>query len=515
MTDLCALPDELLLAITNCLRRGTNNGYGDLKHFALSCRKLRPIAQEALHTEVSVKRPRLVRGPTGIARLARTLLQRPDLAARVRKLHIMTSDWSMSHSEDCAHRMHCFNAMCICGLEQVLEHCTSFLCSAKTRNGLPLRNKAWVSMLYQRKEVAISALILCVTSALETLTLTSSMVPREDFQESDNEQYVAFEALFGCESSHKSSVDHIGGLSNLTHFSTDGFPPCSWLRLPRLKAFKLNILDDYADKVQDGIVRSYKTPSVAISTTLTRLVIQTEFEVFYSDEVNGMHGIYGPMSNKVNGLSALTHLLILFRLYIDIYNDPTPYDSPQGSYARITSELKSRTLTHLTLEVEEVPGLPDQPLLHDSILEYIHDLQPMSSFPGLPNLRHLTAPQEAFFSADEDFETCVLPATIQSIGIIDSTYETKRYIKHVLEGQSQWVDLKLINLGKGSYDHLYRYPDGSEDGDISEDESEDGEWRELFHVNDSIYEEARSAGLRVRRIRDGTAWRKDWDGLSL
>jgi len=81
------------------------------------------------------------------------------------------------------------------------------------------------------------------------------------------------------------------------------------------------------------------------------------------------------------------------------------------------------------------------------MLAYIDDTTPMTTFAGLHRLRNLNAPQEAFFSVNEGFQTCRLPTTIESIGIMNSTSETKRYLKHLLDCQTEWPNLKNIKLG--------------------------------------------------------------------
>jgi hypothetical protein len=252
-------------------------------------------------------------------------------------------------------------------------------------------------------------------------------------------------------------------------------------------------------------------PDEVVSTTLTRLFIQTDPRAVCSDPATPVHGMHMYLTNMIRGLTNLTHLFILFN---DPFDDGYDFnDLPQISYAHITSRLENRSLTHLTLEFEDMGYQLAYETMAESVLEYIHDMGPMTTFPGLPNLRNITAPQEAFFSADEDFETCNLPAAIESIGVVDSTYETKRYIKYVLDNRARWPNLKLVELGEGTYDHLYERPDGSDDEDTSE--SGDEEWRQLFEVDDSIYGQAKSCGVRVEKVHDRTVWKKGWDDLNL
>jgi len=162
MTDLCGLPDELLLAVAKCLRDDSKNGYSDLNHLALSCRKLRPIAQEVFYMEVSTD-------PTpkrSLANLARTLLQRPDLAKRVRKLNIDLSGMTLKHHRSCV-SWGCYyeegREDCTCGIPELVTLFQGFTSTINSKNGVPLHNEDWEDMLMRGVDTALIGLILCIT----------------------------------------------------------------------------------------------------------------------------------------------------------------------------------------------------------------------------------------------------------------------------------------------------------------------------------------------------------------
>jgi len=256
---------------------------------------------------------------------------------------------------------------------------------------------------------------------------------------------------------------------------------------------------------------SHITPVATVSTTLTRLVIQPEFKALYCDEATHMEGVYGQFRSVVSGLPNLTHLFILYHAVVDLYDESRLYHIRRGSFAHIVSHLKSCILTDLTLDVE--PALKDL-VRYITMIDYIHDATPMTTFAGLSKLRNLNAPQDAFFSAKYGtFRACHLPTTIESIGIMDLTYETKRYLKHLLDRRTEWPNLKNIKLGETPCNDQSVCSDGSSDDDASE--SDEGERRKALEVDDSIYEQARSRGLRVEKVQDRTAWKKGWEGLGL
>ncbi|KAI4694726.1 hypothetical protein J4E81_006325 [Alternaria sp. BMP 2799] len=507
MTDLCGLPDELLLAVAKCLRDDTKNGYSDLNHLALSCRKLRPIAQEVFYTDISIT-PTLERG---LARLARTLLQRPDLARRVLKLSIELSGIPIMHLESCvSSREYRRDDRCTCGIPELGAHFIGFASTVESRNDITLHNVGWEDMLMSGVETALVKLILCITPALSDLTLENRGSPL--YANYKNLVWGEFGELFQDVARHKEFAECFQGLSSLTRLTTNGYPPCNWLSLPRLEAASINLFEDafYCDDyINSNEMMWYIAPSGTVSTSLTRLIIQADFEAFHSHEATHGQGVYGHMRSVVRGLTNLTHLFILYRTLIDPYGRFNPFNTPRGSFAHIVSHLESRSLTNLTLDVE--PALKDL-VRYTIMLEYTRGVSPMTWLAGLPKLRNLNAPQEAFFSANEEFRTCHLPTTIESISIMDATYETKRYLKHLLDRQTEWPNLKTIKIGESPCNDHSVYPAESDD-DASE--SDAGERRKVSEADDSIYEQARSRGLRVEKVQDRTAWKKGWEGLGL
>ncbi|KAI4710236.1 hypothetical protein J4E89_004687 [Alternaria sp. Ai002NY15] len=362
-------------------------------------------------------------------------------------------------------------------------------------------------MLMRGEDTALVRIILCITPALNNLTLTTWDVPGDG--EYDNIAWFEIAGVFEDIARHMDLADCFQGLSSLTRLLTNGYPPLIWLSLPRLEAAKINLFEDPMGRPNYD-KSLHIAPGATVSTTLTRLVIQPEFDALYSYDATHMDGMYGHMRSVVRGLTNLTHLFILYRSVLDSWDDFDPPNTPQGSFAHIVAHLESRSLTDLTLDVE--PALKNL-VMYTMMLEYIHDTFPMSTFTGLPRLRNVNAPQAAFISVnEEEYQACHLPTTIESIGIIDSTYETKRYLKHLLDRHTEWPNLKTIKLGESPCNDQSVHPDESDD---EASESDAGERRKVSEVDDSIYEQARSRGLRVEKVQDRTAWKKGWEGLGL
>ena len=507
MTDLCGLPDELLVAVAKCLRDDNKNRYSDLNHLALSCRKLRPIAQEVLYTEV----PKNPTPKRSLANLARTLLQRPDLAKRVRKLNIDLSGMSLTHHRSCL-SWGCQDEEgredCTCGIPELVTLFQGLTSTVNSRNGVSLHNEGWEDMLMRGIDAALVGLILYITPALDTFSLTTLNSPMDPEYHKNNAAWAEVEKLFELISRHVGLAGCFLGLSSLTRLLTTGCAPSSWLSLPRLEAARFDLFEDpdHTNKMISNIA-----PGVTVSTTLTRLVVQPEFKAFYCDKATNMEGVYGQFRIVVSGLTSLTHLFVLYRAAANPLLTYEPLASPQGSFAHIVSRLESRSLTDLTVDVEPAPehwgGYVTM------MLGYIHDTTPMTTFAGLPRLLNLNGPQQAFFSVNEGFQTCRLPTTIESIGIMNSTSETKRYLKHLLDRQTESPNLKNIKLGEIPCNDQSVCSDGSSDDDASE--SGEGERRKAFDLDDPICEQARSRGLQVEKVQDRTTWKKGWKGLDL
>jgi hypothetical protein len=149
MAGLLDLPNELLLKIADRLRhdgptsRTNSTVYKDFRQLALTCQQLLPVAQEALYIDVFIGTARSARqGPTRIARFTRTLLNRPDLAGRVKVLRLKTTSDPPPHSSACASFVSSTLYGCNCGWKETVDLCRTFLETTKTESGLSLLDRS-------------------------------------------------------------------------------------------------------------------------------------------------------------------------------------------------------------------------------------------------------------------------------------------------------------------------------------------------------------------------------------
>ncbi|KAF1965987.1 hypothetical protein BU23DRAFT_560679 [Bimuria novae-zelandiae CBS 107.79] len=149
----------------------------------------------------------------------------------------------------------------------------------------------------------------------------------------------------------------------------------------------------------------------------------------------------------------------------------------------------------------------------------------------MSGLRRLVAPQEAFFSHVDpealsdfhgngyQFEPTLLPSSVESIEIIDSTRALNRWARYVLELPEEYPSLKIIVLWCDTHtdpfvdddrirpsgepkrpDTIYYCFDGAKN--VPETESD---WRLEVDVSDKVWEEIEEAGISLVSTRSATA----------
>jgi len=154
MAQLESLPDELLLDIALGLQPP------DHKDLALTARQFRDIAQEALHTSISLRKYY-----QSLLELLRTLVKRPDLAKKVRSLQI-TGYCGVQP----IYRLAIVYEDC---WDQVVTH------AIKSTQSWPIDQMKWVSSVKYGDLYVCIGLLLVLTDQLQTLTFCSG--DNEDF----------------------------------------------------------------------------------------------------------------------------------------------------------------------------------------------------------------------------------------------------------------------------------------------------------------------------------------------
>jgi hypothetical protein len=255
MAELLDLPAELLLNIATRLRHhgpksNTLESYRNLRQLALTCRQLLPIAQDALYNRAVAGKSNITsRGPTRIARLAHTLLERPDLATRVKTLHLKTVNGPPNHPDACVGG----GIGCCCGWLEIVGLCKTLLETGTTTGGLALYDEAWMSRIKQRHEPDLAGIILLLTPAVRDPRIDFGVMDPFDELDPDLEhnpdlghgaEIIDLEKHFDALPTRPGfAIEHVSGLSNLTKLFSTGWVPSSMLSLPKLKEAKLGLLN--------------------------------------------------------------------------------------------------------------------------------------------------------------------------------------------------------------------------------------------------------------------------------
>ncbi|KAK1917907.1 hypothetical protein P3342_000625 [Pyrenophora teres f. teres] len=142
-----------------------------LVNLALVCRRFRPIVERILYRDISLPTPPLYKligffqyPISSTARLTRTLIHRPDLAARIKSLRIWILDRRLVSRADepALHPANPYHDVFKIACDQVYQ------------SELPLLDQThWDRELQHYQEVDISAFLLCLIPRLESLELIS------------------------------------------------------------------------------------------------------------------------------------------------------------------------------------------------------------------------------------------------------------------------------------------------------------------------------------------------------
>jgi hypothetical protein len=179
--DLRHLPNELLLGIAKRVRNNDSlrDAYWDLRHLALSCRELRPIAQEALlehvNLEIEIPADAGTERPSYIVQFLCLLLSRQGLARKVKTLRLHAYTHSHDFAESCAGTVpyHMGDYQSSYDWCEVIRANEDFVRSKRLPNGSALHNAIWIKAIRRAWEPALAGILLACTPAVDTLNIQS------------------------------------------------------------------------------------------------------------------------------------------------------------------------------------------------------------------------------------------------------------------------------------------------------------------------------------------------------
>jgi hypothetical protein len=113
--------------------------------------------------------------------------------------------------------------------------------------------------------------------------------------------------------------------------------------------------------------------------------------------------------------------------------------------------INTSPLNDLEIAVEESDAWYDwrrqqDPWAELRYMRWTQQLTPIESLTPFTKLRKIVAAQEAFFSVDESFSVCELPASVEEIGMVDTTCAIDRWLRWMLENKYTYPNLKIITF---------------------------------------------------------------------
>lgn len=416
MAELENLPDELLLDIALRLQPP------DLKDLALTARKFRDIAQEALHTSISLRKY-----SQSLLELLRTLVQRPDLAKKVRSLQI-TGYCGVQP----IYRLAIIYEEC---WDQVVTH------AIKSTQSWPIDQMKWVSFVKYGNLYACIGLLLVLTDQLQTLTFCSG----------DNEDFMTPPSLSltfpGIAEAHDVTAPDLLLLPQLRRLSGAwGEMNRSWSTFPKLLHLELDCTE---------LVAWDKEPVILFHgiTTLT-LRRPTLYEYQPADTQD--------LSPFFQRLPALRSLRLCFTNWRK--KDGNMYDGIRAYYSSYdpgipTEERICYPKQGFTSSIIIDPLIPASHLLEELELKcsdtgdskQIDYLRPSRSLQRFTLIKRLSIPQSVLINSTpygcsplHPFEA--LPPNVEYLNVADPTTAVIEWISGVLDDRSKLRSLKRISL---------------------------------------------------------------------
>ena len=175
MSKLTDLPDELLLSVASSISGERIIRYQSLKSLALASRRLRSIAQDVLHRHITIPKTDnfTCYGSSNIGLLARTICERPNLAACVKELDVWVLDRNSGHQDrTCKVNIATVNdENCTCGWAPTARVCRDYMGAQNGTTVDELYTYDWDFKVRCGHEPALCGLILSVCSNLKELIL--------------------------------------------------------------------------------------------------------------------------------------------------------------------------------------------------------------------------------------------------------------------------------------------------------------------------------------------------------
>ncbi|KAH7081342.1 hypothetical protein BKA63DRAFT_206705 [Paraphoma chrysanthemicola] len=419
------LPTELLLHIAMHLPDPQQNA--DLRNLALTSRRLRGPAQNVLFQAPTLQCQLAENVCSSTSLLVRTMIERPDLASKVRHLC-----WNMSRSMYLLEHMPrlALNTAGLVGRYGIVSNaCKHFAAQSE------LDLSTWINAIESGKEGAYIGACLAVVPCLNSLEITVS-------HKQSRATTPVMDSFF--DQNINLVLEHLPAFQNLTSFTTNLTPPWEIVRLPTLRHLQIGLHSP-------SIMLKYLPAAEGPRSALRSLVIGVPNTLLSREATTcfwfGAHQRYVPALLRFT--EDLEHLAL-------------------GVVWREDS-VRSNEKLEWDVLLEYVPPLPKLASLEIDVTEeqnpnrlvscisrrgaHVARLRaaPCKSLDHFPLLRRLVVPQSVIVDSSEDAEgqalcTTRFPSTLQGIGIIDSTHLLDHWAHNVLWNRDSFLTLKQLDL---------------------------------------------------------------------
>ncbi|KAF2826402.1 hypothetical protein CC86DRAFT_417508 [Ophiobolus disseminans] len=449
MATLLSLPDELQL---NVAQRLDSAGRYNL---TLTCRTTRDAAQEALYAGLKLA------CPYGISRewsptnkwdtflLARTLLERPALAGKVKALFLV-AEYNISSAQERDDWEVTYNTALtvIRGLNRIY---------AEMASSWEARAEQWCQALKGNTDVAWAGVILAVTPNLKDLALEilTEHGLRTEILYLDTNRYLSnpIEAFVGADP--RFDLRLIPGLRSVTGCEYIGrdldWSSCT---LPRVKSLIISP-EPYMEDVEDiratdpGFFRECKVEAV-------RMDCKTY--AFWSQ------GLYNPTPMLQSSVFTNTNFPFLKALFLCFHNLDLDQDRARNDYQRgvvrmvdnfpdSACDFMLSRIAGLASTLESLEVYVDD----NNDMDWVEHVDNLSTLCQFSNLKRLAMPQDFLIGRNYGVGlpsqcwilgsiTRVLPSSLEEITVTLPTLQIRGWIQDLLYHQISFPQLRKFNI---------------------------------------------------------------------
>ncbi|KAF1848708.1 uncharacterized protein K460DRAFT_403979 [Cucurbitaria berberidis CBS 394.84] len=336
-------------------------------------------------------------------------------------------------------------------------------------------NSDWKEEVVKGSETALAGLLLTLLPELEHLEvrlfkqyknrdtpqISSEEEARDDsaIEISDSSLDVTSDIVY--ESIHFSTYElfreppavfdmtHIAAFRSLTSICSPTLLPWNIMCFPNLKQVTVSLEIDSCGRFEFDLPNCAQIPQeeAAISGIIS-LIAKVPIE--FLNTANSEDKIFAYVPTVLRHAPGLKRLAL--HLKRDLDDGPCPRNDIKRSYQTLIRSLSSKSVEELIIDTCDI----EASAVRKCPVDFFESLHPINSLSGFPCLRRIVAPQEAFIRVESSLwkrkntgfgaPTCLLPDTIETVEIIDSTTTLNMWAIRILDASMAATGLKVSTL---------------------------------------------------------------------